>query len=138
MNATAYHESGHAVVARVRGVAIERVAIAPASGVCRTSLALGALETADTLVFLAAGASAEAKHRGCPVAMEGDDLDQALAVAGLLTRDGQAPEDVLARYRTLADAEVTTVFAAREGVPTIVTLDVGAKRCVVSSERAGP
>jgi hypothetical protein len=40
--------------------------------------------------------------------------------------------------RVLADAEVTTVFAAREGFPTIVTLDVGAKRCVVSSERAGP
>ncbi len=40
--------------------------------------------------------------------------------------------------RVLDDAEVTTMFAAREGFPTIVTLDVGAKRCVVSSERAGP
>lgn len=40
--------------------------------------------------------------------------------------------------RVLADAEGTTVFAAREGFPVIVALDVGAKRCVVSSERAGP
>lgn len=40
--------------------------------------------------------------------------------------------------RVLDDEAVTTVFASRGGFPIIVTLDVGAKTCVVTVERAGP
>lgn len=40
--------------------------------------------------------------------------------------------------RVLDDAEVTTVFAARDGFPVIVSVDVGSTTCVVSVERAGP
>lgn len=40
--------------------------------------------------------------------------------------------------RVLDDATVTSVFAARDGFPVIVTVDVGATLCVVTAERAGP
>ena len=40
--------------------------------------------------------------------------------------------------RVLDDADVTTVFASRDGFPVIVSVDVGSTSCVVSVERAGP
>jgi hypothetical protein len=40
--------------------------------------------------------------------------------------------------RVFADEQVTTVFAARGGFPVIVTVDIGATKCVITVERAGP
>lgn len=40
--------------------------------------------------------------------------------------------------RTLDDEAVTTVFASRNGLPVIVTVDVGATICAVTVDRGGP
>jgi hypothetical protein len=85
--AIAYHEAGHCVMAIRRGVPVARVTIEPTGPYCRTSAAMGDLEANDVLMVLCAGAAAEAKYLGRAVALEGEDLDQALAVAGLLEAD---------------------------------------------------
>jgi hypothetical protein len=111
----AYHEAGHATVAIVRGVAIDRVAIVP-SAFCRTSLKMEALETSDALIFLCGGPAAEAKYLKRAVEMTGHDLTQGLALARLLTRDGQETADTLARYQALASAAVVAHWRSIERV----------------------
>lgn len=132
----AYHEAGHAVAAIRRGVGLSRVTIDPTDPFCRSHAVMGELGPHDVLVMICAGAAAEARYLKRAVPMEGTDLEQARLLASLVTHadlDGQETEDVLARCRVAADAEVllnwntiTKVAAALVRQTTLAGTDVEA------------
>jgi hypothetical protein len=118
MAAVAYHESGHAVIARRHGLRVDSVEIWP-DGVDRGFCAHSSPEILTTgfLLVLLAGQAAAHRHTGRPLIECGGEHDEERArhwVARKLcrNRDDPAVDRQLNTLRTLAFGEVVLAWRA--------------------------